>query len=155
MPNELYMLQMLSGGVIDTWGPLVAMLGLLAVGLVYFVAPAIGYTTYNRGLLLGAMWVLIARLTLGIFRSGMVFLATMDQPSGGGPFSSSSSSSPMNMMMMSMLFGMLESGLFILAMALFAGGLGSLRREPDHRRDLDLGREPDVRRAQPPRFPND
>ncbi len=57
--------------------------------------------------------------------------------------------------MISALFSMLESCLFILAMALFAGGLASLRRDHDHRREPDLGREPDLRRPPPPRFPND
>ncbi len=90
VPNELYLLQMMSGGMVDTWAPLVTMLGMLGVGLVYFLAPALGYTTYNRGLLLGSLWVLIARTALSIFRTGLFFLEAMDQPSGGGgPFSGS------------------------------------------------------------------
>ena len=63
------------------WGPLVTVLGLLTVGLVYFLAPALGYTTYNRGLLLGAMWVLIGKMALVIFRTGIFFLQTMDASS--------------------------------------------------------------------------
>ena len=130
------------------------MLGMLGVGLVYFLAPPLGYTTYNRGLLLGSLWVLIARTALSIFKTGLFFLEAMDQSSpGGGPFSSPSSAQ--NTVMISALFSMLESCLFILAMALFAGGLASLRRDHDHRREPDLGREPDLRRPPPPRFPND
>ncbi len=152
MPEDLF--RMMGGGGLVDWAPLVTMLGILGVGLVYFLAPALGYTTYNRGLLLGALWVLIARLALSIFKTGLLFLEAMDRSSpGGGPFSSPSSAQ--NAVMMSMLFSMLESGVFILAMALFAGGLASLRRDRDHHRDPDLGREPDLRRPQPPRFPND
>ncbi len=141
--------RMLWGGGLVDWTPLVTMLGLLGVGVVYFLAPVCGYTTYNRGLLLGAMWVLIARMGLSIFQTGLLFLQTLDQPSMNGP------STAQNTMMISMLFSMLESGMFILAMALFAGGLASLRRDLDPRRDSDLGRGPELRRPQPPRFPND
>ncbi len=141
--------RMLWGGGLVDWTPLVTMLGLLGVGVVYFLAPVCGYTTYNRGLLLGAMWVLIARMGLSIFQTGLLFLQAMDQPSMNGP------STAQNTLMISMLFSMLESGMFILAMALFAGGLASLRRDLDPRRDPDLGREPELRRPQPPRFPND
>ena len=93
-------------------------------------------------------------MALSIFKTGLLFLEAMDRPSGGGgPFGSPASAQ--NAVMMSMLFSMLESGMFILAMALFAGGLASLRRDLDRRRDPDLGREPELRRPQPPRFPND
>ncbi len=47
------------------------------------------------------------------------------------------------------LFSMLENGMFILALALFAGGLASLRRDRDRDRDRDLPM------AQPPRYPNE
>ena len=77
--------RMLWGGGLVDWTPLVTMLGLLGVGVVYFLAPVCGYTTYNRGLLLGAMWVLIARMGLSIFQTGLLFLQTLDQPSMNGP----------------------------------------------------------------------
>ena len=118
------------------WSPLLTMLALLVVGLLYFLAPALGYTSYNRGLLLGSLWVLIAKMALVIFKMGILFLEEMDgSSSGGGKLTG-------NAPMVAMLFAMLESGMFILAMALFAGGLASLRR------DLD-------RRPPPPRLPND
>ncbi len=122
----------------------VTVVALLVIGALYFLAPALGYTTYNRGLLMGSIWVLIAKLALTIFKTGIFFLEAMDRSSGG---SSSSSSSLPNGMIVTLVFAILESGLFLLAMGLFAGGLSSLRRDRDRDRDLP--------RVQPPRFPND
>jgi hypothetical protein len=126
-----------------SWAPLLALLALLAVGLVYFLAPACGYTTYNRGLLLGAVWVLIAKMGLMIFKLGIVLVEEIDK----SPTSSSSGSTPLSGPgpgsgpskysasgpVMTLVFFMLDSGLFVLALALFAGGLASLRREADGR----------------------
>ena len=135
---EMTMFRDVLGGLVD-WGPLVTVLALLAVGLVYFLAPVLGYTTYNRGLLLGAMWVLIGKMALAILRAGIIFLQVMDLSSHSGSSMSSSSTEGKDAAMMLMLFGMLETGVFILAMALFAGGLASLRRDSDPmRRDRDL-----------------
>jgi hypothetical protein len=123
-------------GPIFFWSPLLTMLALLVVGLLYFLAPALGYTSYNRGLLLGSLWVLIAKMALVIFKMGILFMEEMDGTSSGGKLTG-------NAPLLAMLFSMLESGMFILAMALFAGGLASLRRDPD------------LHRQTPPRFPND
>jgi hypothetical protein len=119
------------------WAPLVSILALLVVALVYFLAPALGYTSYNRGLLLGSLWVLVAKMALMIFKMGLLFLQALDNPSSGPALGG-------NAAIVSMLFSMLEAGMFILAMALFIGGLASLRRDPDL-----------VRPPPPPRFPND
>lgn len=121
------------------WSPLLTMLALLVVGLLYFLAPALGYTSYNRGLLLGAVWVLIAKMALTIFKLGILFLEELDKGGAAGP-GVITGSGPIA----AMLFTMLEAGMFILAMALFAGGLASLRRDV----------EP-LRSPPPPRFPND
>ena len=118
------------------WSPLLSMLALLVFGLLYFLAPALGYTSYNRGLLLGSLWILIAKMALVIFKMGILFLEEMDGTSSGGKVTG-------NAPIVAMLFVMLESGMFILAMALFAGGLASLRRDPE------------LMRPPPPRFPND
>ncbi len=110
-------------GPIFFWSPLLTMLALLVVGLLYFLAPALGYTAYNRGLLLGSLWVLIAKMALAIFKMGIFFLEQLDRASGDG-------TSP-NGPVLVMLFTLLEAGMFVLAMALFAGGLASLRRDHD------------------------
>jgi hypothetical protein len=125
------------------WAPLLGLLALLAVGLVYFLAPALGYTTYNRGLLLGAVWVLIAKTALMVFKVGILLLEEIDKSpsssspsSGSPPFSGSSSSSSKYAAggpVMTLVFFLLDSGLFVLALSLFAGGLASLRREADAR----------------------
>ena len=118
-------------GPLLLWSPLLSMLALLMVGLLYFLAPALGYTSYNRGLLLGSLWVLIAKMALVIFKMGIVFLAELDGSSSGGKMAGGAP-------ILAMLFVMLDAGMFILAMALFAGGLASLRRDlepsrPPHR----------------------
>ena len=51
MPDDL--LRMMWGGGLVDWAPIATILAMLGVGLVYFLAPTCGYTTYNRGLLLG------------------------------------------------------------------------------------------------------
>ena len=106
------------------WSPLLTVLALLVVGLIYFLAPALGYTPYSRGLLLGALWVLIGKTALVIFLMAASLLAILDGPSSGGRTWPGGA-------VAAMLLTLLESGLFVLAMALFAGGLASLRRDPD------------------------
>ncbi|HVS35847.1 MAG TPA: hypothetical protein VMS17_09715 [Gemmataceae bacterium] len=148
-PFEVFELPLIQGMFgLNEWGGMVTILALVAVAFVYFLAPALGYATYNRGLLLGAMWVLIGKMALLIFRTGILFLMTMDEGSRSNPSGNPSLAKDVGMTMM--LFSMLESGVFILGMALFTGGLASLRRESDMVR-----REPDLRRAPPPRFPNE
>jgi hypothetical protein len=135
-------------GPLFFWTPLLGMLALLVVGLTYFLAPALGYSPYNRGLLLGSVWVLIAKMALVIFKMGIFFLEEIDGKSagtGGGPGTGGTGGAfAGGEQILSMLFFMLDSSMFILAMALFAGGLASLRRDADALRPL------------PPRsFPND
>jgi hypothetical protein len=103
------------------WSPLLTMLALMVIGLLYFLAPVLGYTPYNRGLLLGSMWTLVVKMALTIFKMGVFFLA--------GP--SQTGMNPQNQILAGLLFPILESTLLILAMALFVGGLASLRRDQD------------------------
>jgi hypothetical protein len=106
------------------WSPLLTMLALLVVGLLYFLAPVLGYTTYNRGLLLGSMWTLLAKMALTMFKMGIFFLEAAGNPSPMG------GTSP-NPNLVGLLFPMLESALFMVAMALFVIGLTALRRDPE------------------------
>jgi hypothetical protein len=83
---------------------------------------------------------------LMIFKLGIVLVEEIDKSpsssssSGSTPFSgpgSGSGSGPSKYSasgpVMTLVFFMLDSGLFVLALALFAGGLASLRREADGR----------------------
>jgi hypothetical protein len=139
MPDDYFRLEWLQ---YLTGSPLLSLLALLVVGAIYFLAPAVGYTTYNRGLLLGAVWVLIAKMGLVIFKIGIALIEEMDKgssssSSGAFPPGSGSGSGPGKYSaagpVMALIFFMLDSGLFVLALALFAGGLASLRREADAR----------------------
>jgi hypothetical protein len=105
------------------WSPLLTMLALLVVGLLYFLAPVLGYTIYNRGLLLGSMWTLLAKMALTMFKMGIFFLEATGNPSQMRGTS--------NLNLVGLLFPMLESGLFMVAMALFVIGLTALRRDPE------------------------
>jgi heme/copper-type cytochrome/quinol oxidase subunit 2 len=117
------------------WSPLVALVVLLAAAAAYFLAPACGYAAHNRGLLLGAVWVLIAKIALVIFKVGVLFLQELENKgsSTSYPGPGSSAKSPGAEPIVTMLFFMLDFGLLVLALALFAGGLASLRREADVR----------------------
>jgi hypothetical protein len=138
MPDDYFRLEWLQ---YLTGSPLLSLLALLVVGAIYFLAPAVGYTTYNRGLLLGAVWVLIAKMGLVIFKIGIALIEEMDKGSSSSssafPPGSGSGSGPSKYSaagpVMALIFFMLDSGLFVLALALFAGGLASLRREADAR----------------------
>jgi len=113
----------------------VSLLALLAIGAFYFFAPAAGYTPNRRGTLLGAMWVLIAKLGLTVLKIGIMVLAYMDGAvgSGGGGFSSSGGNQMSFAGGLNMVIVLVESALFLLAMVLFVAGISSLRRTDDLR----------------------
>jgi hypothetical protein len=100
------------------WAALVA---LLVVGAIYAAAPAMGYATYSRGVLLGSLWLLVLKMILGAMRIGLVyFLVTATHGSAadlGEP--------------LYLVLGLLESGLFLVALLLFVTGLAALRRAGD------------------------
>ena len=105
------------------WSPILTVLALLMIGLLYFLAPVLGYTTHNRGLLVGSMWALLAQMASRTFKITVFFLAAAGAPSPTGGMSQT--------MSLGFLFPMLDSALFFVAMALFVVGLTSLRRDQD------------------------
>jgi hypothetical protein len=116
---------MARGGLDFFWSPLLTILALLGVGLAVVLAPAVGYTSYNRGLMLGALWALVGRLAVDLFRIALVVVEVLDgKSSSGGKFLREGP-------IVAVLFLLAESGLLVLAMGLFVAGLTTLRREPD------------------------
>ena len=48
-----------------------AVLFLLMIGTLYFLAPAVGYRVDKRGGLAVALWVMVAKLAIGVFRQNL------------------------------------------------------------------------------------
>ena len=111
-------------GSVLIWSPLLTVLALLVIGLVYFLAPALGYTSTRRGLVLAALWFLVARLGLGLFNFALLLEAGFGGTTPWGAASGTFRS-------LGLLFALLEYGLLVLSMALFVVGLASLRRKED------------------------
>src|SRR5262249_60530967 len=60
------------------WTTLIA---LLAISVVYFIAPAVGYPTSGRGLTFASMWLLLANLGLSLLQVTIIFFAPVDNKS--------------------------------------------------------------------------
>jgi hypothetical protein len=117
-------------GGIDWTTPLV----LFLVGVIYFAAPAVGYSRHYRSLLAGSMWVLVGKMSVSILKTSLLFFEHLNGKSTG-------------LLMQDpdvyVLFYLFESGLFILAMVLFVAGLMTLRRtEETARAEPDMPHRP-------------
>jgi hypothetical protein len=118
MMDDFLVRYMLAGGL--DWPTLLA---LFVVALVYFLAPALGYLSSQRGLLLGAMWVLLAKVGLAVLRTGYLLFEVLGNKGAGvkgvdGPA-------------VFVLMSLLEGGLLVLGLVLFVAGLAGLRRHDD------------------------
>jgi hypothetical protein len=98
------------------------MLALFVVSVVYFVAPVIGYTSSGRGLIYASMWLLLAKFGVSLLKFALIFFEVVANKSSG------SGTLPTGELGLYVLFFLMESGLFVLAMVLFVCGLGALRR---------------------------
>ena len=105
------------------WTTLIA---LLAISVVYFIAPAVGYPTSGRGLIFASMWLLLAKLGLSLLKFSIIFFELVENKSSGT--GGSTKSKFMDEPSLLMLFFLMESGLFVMALVLFVCGLGALRR---------------------------
>jgi hypothetical protein len=112
------------------------LLALFAVGLLYFLAPVLGYRTGQRGLLLAALWVFVGKMAVGVLRAAIVALEMLDRGKIVGGPGSSSSGGPKTSETLFILMSVFESGLFLLGLVLFVIGLTALRREMDLPRPL-------------------
>jgi hypothetical protein len=121
--DEVFMRSMFFSGLTGLdW---ITLLAMALVAVLYFFAPAAGYSASHRGLLLASMWMLIAKMGLALLKMSILFFEVLDgKASGGG-------SKLMDGPGIFILFSLLESILFILAMVLFVCGLLALRRASD------------------------
>jgi hypothetical protein len=110
------------------------LLALLAVALLYFLAPVFGYRTGQRGMLLASMWVLIFKMGLALLRMCILALELLDRssmPTGSGARTT--------VQYLFVLISVFEMGLFVLGIVLFVLGLTALRRDMDLPRGLPRG----------------
>ena len=106
---------------------------LLAVSVLYFLAPVLGYRASGRGLLLSSLWLLIGKMGLGVLRVGIIAVQILDSTKMGGGSKSNTVET------IFLFMSVFENGLFVLGMLLFVIGLSSLRREMDLPRSLPRG----------------
>jgi hypothetical protein len=106
---------LLSGTLGLDWATLIV---LLIVAVIYVAAPALGYAPYSRGLLLGALWLLLIKLILEAVRVGVTYFLVTTSASSSRDLAES----------LYLVLGLLESGLFLVALILFVAGLAALRR---------------------------
>jgi hypothetical protein len=92
-------------------------LAFAVMALVYFLAPWVGYRPRSRGVILAALWVLIAKVGAGMLKMGVVF----------GVMSKGLKSHDGEALFM--LVNGLEAAVFLLSLVLFVIGLPLLRRE--------------------------
>jgi hypothetical protein len=114
----------------------VTLVALLAIGLLYFLAPVLGYRPGQRGLLLASLWVLLGKMAMGVLKLCILALEILDRPgkvTSTGQTASSVSKAPETLFILMSVF---EAGLFVLGIALFVIGLTTLRREMDLPRPL-------------------
>jgi hypothetical protein len=109
------------------------LLALLAVSVLYFLAPVLGYRASGRGLLLSSLWLLIGKMGLGVLRVGIIAVQILDSTKMGGGSKSNTVET------IFLFMSVFENGLFVLGMLLFVIGLSSLRREMDLPRSLPRG----------------
>jgi len=107
------------------WATILLFLGM---GLVYFLAPAAGYTLANRFRIALGMWVLVGKFGLALIRLSLWTTLIVDRssPKGFG----NTFPSPLDTGLM--YLPILESSALILAMIMFILGLQGLKRRVEH-----------------------
>jgi hypothetical protein len=127
--DELTLLRLqggLMGGVID-WA---AVLLFIAIAVLYYLAPVLGYRPDRRGALAVALFLLVGYAALSVIQQFVFYMKFVD------PRPQSRPQDPMAEMHQHFLFAMLKLGSFVLAMLVFVLGLLSLRqRRPGDLRD--------------------
>ncbi len=110
-------------------------LALLVAGTLYFLAPVVGYAADRRGTLLAALWAMVGKLGIGIFRHVLVSIAVYHlQPDGGTGRPLRGSAAGLLAAydeIVPVLLSLAETVAFLAAIILFVLGLQRLvRREP-------------------------
>jgi len=129
MDQQLFTYQFL-GFVQAEWSTALAILG---IGTIYFLAPVLGYEPSRRSPLAAAMWALILKIGIGLFRTSLILLNLMEN---NGAFVSSPRTvvrgAPQWDLQQALMIVLTpaEAAVFMGAMILFVYGLRRLRRRP-------------------------
>jgi hypothetical protein len=112
----------LSGGV-----DLAAIVAFIAFGIVYFLAPVVGYRTDRRGALAAALYLLVTYAAVGVIQLFVQYILLVDtgapRPGGRDGFH------------FMFIFAIVKLVIFAVAMAMFAAGLQNLRLRSSAPRD--------------------
>lgn len=100
----------------------VSLIALFVIALIYFLAPAAGYTVTSRGLLLASVWLLVVRVAVAVLRVAVLFINGLENK----PLARTTENPTFFL-----LLSLIESTLLLLALILFATGLTSLRRNEE------------------------
>jgi hypothetical protein len=110
-----------------------AVLALLIIAVIYFLVPVAGYLPNKRGTLLAAMWAIVIKLGISLFRSGFWALQMMQGGPRPAPFTRPGFGMAGGLLAtfeesLGVLLPLGESVVFLAAMVLFVLGLQRLRR---------------------------
>jgi hypothetical protein len=118
----MQVVRQLFGGTID----FVAVLLFIAIGIVYFLTPVVGYRADRRGGMTMALWLLVAFGGVAFIELVVNFILVLE---GDGPVRADrmvKGSGDIGLYLIFM-FGIVKVGLFVLAMGMFVNGLKGLR----------------------------
>ncbi|HEV3203023.1 MAG TPA: hypothetical protein VGY77_01510 [Gemmataceae bacterium] len=103
------------------WATILLFLGM---GLVYFLAPVVGYTLANRVGIALALWVLVGKMCLTLIRLSLLTTQLIDKPNSSPDdwFTSTFG-------LVLLYIPILETSALILAMVMFIFGLQRLKRQ--------------------------
>jgi hypothetical protein len=97
----------------------------LGMGVIFFLSPVAGYSLHNRGRIVAGMWMLVAKMALGLLRSTLLTMLVLDRPH---PVFDQNSTS---MTSLQTIFPIIEMTLFVMAMVMFVLGLQTLTRRQE------------------------
>jgi hypothetical protein len=98
----------------------------LGMGVLFFLCPVAGYSVQSRGRIAAGMWLLVAKMGLGLLRVTLLTMAMLDRTGPRlDPMTSPSLTS------IQTIFPVLEMALFLMAMIMFVLGLQTLTRRPE------------------------
>jgi|SRR5262245_22453769 len=115
----------LFGGAIDT----AAMLLFVCVGVLFFLAPVLGYRSDRRGALAASMYLLVTYAAVALIQMFIMYLQVFDRTSRSGVDPDRSTGH------IFFIFAIIKLLLFVISMAMFIGGLQGLRMRAD--RDMN------------------
>src|ERR1051326_1966483 len=106
------------------WSTILAIIGM---GTLYLLVPVMGYDPARRGPMLSALWAMVLKIALGLFRSGLILVNLV---MGNGSMRGGMNGGVLGDLQETVYLALplAESLVFLGAMALFVYGLHRVRR---------------------------